>query len=66
MSDYLIVKCGRCGEVWAFDYEPAACTCDDDRYSNDDLTRVYADNYKQALTRYRDHEARYPSVTEEP
>jgi hypothetical protein len=64
VSEYLIARCGRCGAVWALDYQPDGCTCDEYRQHPDDIDSIEADDYRAALDLCP--WGRYPSVTDEP
>jgi len=53
MDQYLIVKCGRCLQVWALDFQPDACTCADFiEHPDDEILTIEADDYEQALEIY--------------
>lgn len=48
--EYLIALCGRCGQVWAMDFEEETCTCGEYQpHPDDDIAVIEADDYHHAL-----------------
>ena len=65
LHEHLIAKCGRCGAVWALDFEPVACTCGEySPHPDDDVATVEAEDYEEALGLYRLTRAN-PQVSDE-
>lgn len=48
---YLVAKCGRCGAIWALDFEPDRCTCNEYSPHRDDdvVGPLAADDYTHAV-----------------